>query len=141
MLAVTTLTLLASTRRGRGRRVVMEGPVRSVASALAVGGSPPVIVGLTSLDRASVGRDPFPERRCCSLIVGVIALTATAVAMASVDHLANRRELAGATWDAAVGAWDADGNVDIDRAVARAAAVPGVAAVTPGGWIRGALER
>lgn len=134
MLTVIALTLLASIRRGRQRRALGHAPVRSVASALAVSGSPPVIVGL-SFSGSGIGRSrPVSRTSLLSLIVGVIALIATAVAMASVDHLASRRDLAGATWDAAVGAYDAEGSIDIDRALARVAAVPGVAAVTPGGW-------
>ena len=100
-----------------------------------------MIVGL-HFSRSGFGRSASVSiTSLLSLIVGVAALTATVVALASVDHLADRRDLAGATWDAAVlTPLDADGKPDIDRALARVGAVPGVAAVAPGGWLSGGLN-
>ena len=131
MLLVIALAALATARRQPERREPGHLDVRMAAPALGVSGSPSVIVGL-HLSRPGVGRSkPLSVASVLSLILGVMALTATIVALASVDHLTSDRALAGATWDAAIlTPLDDSGHPDIELAVARAGRVPGVAAAT-----------
>src|SRR5262249_39536399 len=69
-----------------------------------------------------------------SLVAVTALLAATLLTLASFDNLSRNRELAGATWDAAVSPpWNVDGS-HADAALARVRAVPGVAAATIGGW-------
>lgn len=140
VLTVLALTILATIGRSPTRSAANQGGLRSVTRAPSISSNPPVIVGI-HFSRWGDGRS---RTSLASLIVGVIAVTATAVAMSSVDHLSKRRDLAGATWDAAVMIFDPVGNPDVaqvikDRyaqdALARVGAIPGVADVTPGGWL------
>jgi len=65
----------------------------------------------------------------------VVILAATAVTLASFDHLVKRRDLAGATWDAAILPYAGPGDpIDVPGWVAAVRATPGVEAATSGTW-------
>src|SRR5262249_59149613 len=93
--------------------------------------APHLLVALYCARPARSGR-PSPARASlASLVLVVVALAATAVTLASFDHLVGRRDLAGATWQAAV-LPPSDGSAGVATALERARRGPGVAAVTSG---------
>jgi ABC-type lipoprotein release transport system permease subunit len=95
---------------------------------------PSVLVGLY-LARPTRSRTSTAWASLLSVVVVIVIVAATAVTLASFDHLVRRRDLAGATWHAAFQVEAApDGTVDLPGQVAAARAVPGVEAATFGTW-------
>src|SRR5262249_2179020 len=120
MLTVVTAARSAATARARGLRARGEARVLRGRGARAIVG-----VAFTRSERA------FGSRLSIVSLVAVTALlVATLLTLASFDNLSHHRELAGATWDAAVSpSWNVDGR-HADAALARVRAIPGVAAAT-----------
>ena len=133
LVATVALSLVSAAHRARADRRERRSGVPATPSPLPAS-RPPVLVGmyfaLPGRSRASPARASL-----LSLVVVVVILAATAVTLASFDHLVGRRDLARATWNAAITPFpDPDGSYDLPRAVAAARAVPGVEAATSGTW-------
>jgi ABC-type lipoprotein release transport system permease subunit len=97
---------------------------------------PPLLVGLYfALPRRAGARTQQARISLVSLVVVVVILAATAVTLASFDHLVGRRDLSGATWHAAILPATVEQAMD-NAAGAReiVSKVPGVAAATVGTW-------
>jgi ABC-type lipoprotein release transport system permease subunit len=97
---------------------------------------PPMVVGLYfALPARSRQRGSPARASLLSLAIVVIVLAATAVTLASYDHLVERRDLAGATWHAVIVPPPGEnGTVDMEASLATVRAVPGVDAATSGMW-------
>ena len=116
-------------RRSHARQVIALPPRR-----------PAVLVGLKFSVPGGAGQGEPARVSLVSLVVVVIVLAATAVTLFSFDHLVRRRDLAGATWQAAFlplhgdDVKPADWPAYIDAAVSVVRDVPGVAAAATTGW-------
>jgi len=134
MAVVVVLALATSAHHVRGGDPERYAPRTSGHPWQLPANDPAVLVGLylARPDRSG-GRVSPARTSLASLVVVVVVLAATAVTLASFDHLVSRRDLAGATWQAAVLPPD-EGSAGIATALETARRVPGVAAVTSGSW-------
>jgi ABC-type lipoprotein release transport system permease subunit len=132
---VVVLALVASSDNVRQRAREQYGARVSGRPWPLPASRPPVLVGLYLAVPRRSGTRPAARASLVSLVLVVIALAATAVTLASFDHLVARRDLAGATWQAVVVPPDDDsGPADISSAIDTVRRVPGVAAATRGTW-------
>src|SRR6185503_11494731 len=112
---------------------------RVLGARMLRGRRPVTMVGL-AFSRPSGRRGAGTRLSILSLVAVTALLAATLLTVASFDHLARHRELAGATWSAVVlPPADAAGNIDVEAALEQVRAVPGVAAATRGGWASSGL--
>lgn len=130
---VVVLALVTSAHHVRGGAVEHEAARASRHPWPLPATRPPVLVGLYFALPARSGRASPARASLISLVLVVVVLAATAVTLASFDHLVGRRDLAGATWQAAV-LPSSDGSAGIAKALETARRVPGVGAVTSGAW-------
>jgi ABC-type lipoprotein release transport system permease subunit len=131
---VVVLALLAAAHRTWAARRERRTAGRATTPWPLPAGRPPVLIGLCF---ALPGRSRTSPARASllSLVAVVVILAATGVTLASFDHLVGRRDLAGATWQAAFLPLSfRDGSMDIPGSIATAGAVPGVEAATSGAW-------
>ena len=141
MLGVGTLIVLTSvallgilTARGHGRADHRSDVDASATPWPLPPSRPPVVVGWYLAVPGGGGRKASsPRISLVSLVVVVAILGATAVMLASFNHLVGHRDLAGATWQAAfLPREDTEGGAS--GALATVRGVPGVSAATLTGW-------
>ena len=124
--ALGFLTALRHPWSGRRARDDHPSPHRPLPTT-----SPPVLAGLCfALPGRSALRRPTLAS-LVALVTVVVVLGATAVTLASFDHLVDRRDLAGATWQAA---FLPPEDADPASSMTLVRSVPGVEAVTSTGW-------
>jgi ABC-type lipoprotein release transport system permease subunit len=97
---------------------------------------PPALrAGWQTLARPTTRRDAGATRAVlASLCVVIAAASAVLIMLASLSHVRHTPALVGATWDGAFVVDNPPTERHLDAALARAAAIPGVAAVAASGW-------
>jgi hypothetical protein len=130
------LLAVAASPLWRRRRAAAAPPARFLPGlGTMLGRRPATMVGL-SFSRPGRGGGSAGRTRpsLFTCVVAVLLLTSSLLVLASFDHLARHRELAGATWQAVVLPPEAHAGRGAEGALDVVRRVPGVAAATIGGW-------